>query len=44
MNVALPVLMRPVWLLPAGLGLVAAGAAATAATRRGGARSHRRRS
>ena len=44
MNVALPVLMRPVWLLPTGLGLVVAGAAVTMATRRGATRSHRRRS
>lgn len=44
LNLVLPVLMRPVWLLPAGLGLVAAGAAVTAATRRGAARSHHRRS
>ena len=44
MNVALPVLMRPVWLLPTGLALVMAGAAVTLATRRSAARSHHRRS
>ena len=44
MNMALPVLMRPVWLLPTGLALVTAGVAVTLATRSGAARSHHRRS
>jgi hypothetical protein len=43
-QLVLPVLQRPVWLLPTGFGLVSAGAAVTMATRRGATRSHRRRS
>jgi hypothetical protein len=44
LNLALPVLTRPVWLLPIGLALVAAGAAVTLANRSSAAASHRRRS
>ncbi len=44
MNMAMPVLMRPVWLLPIGLALVAAGASVTVASRHSAARSHHRRS
>ena len=43
-NLALPLLLRPVWLMPTGVGLLMAGAAVSAATHRGGARSHQRRS
>ena len=39
-NVAVPLLMRPAWLIPAGLGLLCAGGAATAAGAQG--RSPRR--
>ncbi len=39
----LPLLLRPVWLLPAGLGLVAGGAAVTAASHQGPARSRQHR-
>jgi len=41
---ALPLLLRPVWLLPAGLGVVCAGAAVTCASSGGTQRSRRRRS
>ena len=44
MNVAVPLLLRPVWLLPAALALVTGGAAVTLSTRSGPARSRRRRS
>ena len=43
-NLAVPLLVRPVWLAPTALGIVAGGAAITASTRRGSPRSHRRRS
>jgi predicted membrane-bound spermidine synthase len=43
LNMVVPLLLRPVWLLPAGLGLVAAGAAASVASRRNSARSRRSR-
>lgn len=39
----LPLLLRPAWLLPAGLGLVAAGVAASAASHRRPARSRQHR-
>jgi hypothetical protein len=42
-HVAMPFLVRPVWLLPAALGLLCAGGSATAASY-GTPRSHRRRS
>ena len=42
-NLAVPVLLRPVWLMPAALGLVFAGAAVTLSSRLGPARSRRRR-
>jgi uncharacterized protein (DUF2062 family) len=44
LHMAVPLLVRPVWLMPAALGLVAGGAAVTAARRSGAPRSHRRRS
>jgi hypothetical protein len=44
MNVMVPMLLRPVWLLPVVLGLLMTGAAVTVSSRRGSARSHRRRS
>ena len=44
MNMAVPLLLRPVWLLPAALALVAGGAAVTLSTHCGPARSRRRRS
>ncbi len=44
MNVAVPVLLRPAWLLPTALALVTGGAAVTLANRGGPARSRRRRS
>jgi hypothetical protein len=40
----LPLLLRPVWLVPAGLGVVCAGAAVTCASAGGAQRSRRRRS
>jgi hypothetical protein len=43
-QLAMPMLQRPCWLLPAELGLIFAGLTATFASRRGAARSHRRRS
>jgi uncharacterized protein (DUF2062 family) len=43
-NLAVPFLVRPVWLLPAALGMIAAGAALTVSRRTGAPRSHRRRS
>ena len=42
-HVAHPALIRPAWLLPASLGLICIGAAATTNSR-GASRSHRRRS
>lgn len=44
LNMAVPVLLRPVWLLPAALALVTGGAAVTLSNRGGPARSRRRRS
>ena len=43
-NVAVPLLLRPVWLAPTGLAIVAGGVAITLSTRQGTARSRRRRS
>ena len=44
LNMAVPMLLRPVWLMPAALSMLAGGAAISLSTRRGAARSHRRRS
>jgi hypothetical protein len=44
LDLMLPILTRPCWLLPASLGIVLAGAAMTAASRTGVPRSHRKRS
>lgn len=44
MNLAVPLLLRPAWLLPIALGLVTAGMAVTLSSRRGSARSRQRRS
>ena len=41
-DVALPVLVRPAWLVPAGLGLICAGAAFSVAGRKPASRPHRR--
>jgi hypothetical protein len=43
-HVLLPLLLRPSWLLPTSFGLVFAGGAMTAGSRKGVPRSHRRRS
>ncbi len=43
-NLAMPMLLRPAWLLPVTLGVLFAGGATTIATRPGVPRSHRRRS
>ena len=43
-HMAMPLLLRPCWLLPTSLGLVFAGGAMTLASRKGVTRSHRRRS
>ncbi len=43
-NLAMPMLLRPAWLLPVTLGVLFAGGATTIATRTGVPRSHRRRS
>lgn len=43
-HLATPLLVRPAWLLPAALGVIAAGAAATLASSAGPSRSRRRRS
>ncbi len=43
-RVIVPVLLRPAWLVPTALGLVAMGLAVTIGSRKGVARSHRRRS
>ncbi len=42
--VLMPVLLRPVWLVPAGLGVICAGAALTCASAGSTQRSRRRRS
>lgn len=41
-DVALPLLVRPAWLVPAALGLVCAGAAFSVAGRKPAGRAHRR--
>lgn len=43
-DLALPLLVRPCWLVPTGLGLVLAGASLTLGSRNGVPRSHRWRS
>jgi hypothetical protein len=43
-HVALPLLTRPAWLLPASLGLIMGGGAVTLASAAGASRSRRRRS
>ncbi len=43
-NLALPMLLRPAWLVPVCLGVLLAGGATTLASRPGVPRSHRRRS
>jgi hypothetical protein len=43
-EVAVPVLLRPCWLIPVSLGLIAGGLALTLSSRHGAQRSHRRRS
>lgn len=43
-HVVIPVLVRPVWLLPASFGVICAGAAASLASAAGPSRSRRRRS
>jgi hypothetical protein len=43
-QLAMPLLMRPTWLVPACAGLVLAGASITLGSRKGVPRSHRRRS
>jgi hypothetical protein len=43
-NLVVPVLLRPVWILPITLGMVTAGLAVTLSNRRGSANSRRRRS
>lgn len=40
--VIVPMLVRPAWLIPAGLGLIFGGAALSASTRNSARRSHRR--
>jgi hypothetical protein len=42
-NVALPLLVRPAWLLPASIGIVCAGASVTSSSRQRPQRSPRRR-
>lgn len=41
-DLALPLMIRPAWLLPASLGLICVGMAVTASTRKSTHRSHRR--
>lgn len=41
-NLAMPVLIRPAWLVPAAFGLIAAGASASLAGRKPAGRPHRR--
>jgi hypothetical protein len=43
-NLAVPLLMRPCWLLPTGLGLICAGASLTVGSHHRVRRSHRRQS
>ena len=43
-GICTPMLLRPVWLIPAGLGLLCCGASLTLASRTQAQRSHRRRS
>lgn len=42
-DVAMPLLLRPAWLLPTGIGLICAGASLTLSNRQRTQRSHRRR-
>ena len=44
LNMALPLLQRPAWVLPAGIALVTAGISASLTFRQGATRSHHRRS
>ena len=44
LNMVVPLLVRPVWLAPLALGLVAGGASLTLSSRRGPARPRRKRS
>jgi hypothetical protein len=41
-NVAMPLMVRPAWLVPAALGLICAGLALSLSTRKATHRSHRR--
>jgi hypothetical protein len=41
-NIAMPLLLRPAWLVPAGLGLICAGISLSLSTRKTARRSHRR--
>lgn len=41
-DLAMPLLLRPAWLVPATLGLICAGAATSISTRKTAGRSHRR--
>ena len=41
-NIMVPLMVRPAWLLPAGLGLICGGASLTLSTRKSTRRSHRR--
>lgn len=43
-NLVVPVLLRPVWIMPITLGMVTAGIAVTLSSRRGSPNSRRRRS
>jgi hypothetical protein len=43
-EIAVPLLVRPCWLIPLSLGLVTGGLALTLSSQRGAPRSHRRRS
>jgi hypothetical protein len=43
-GLVMPLLLRPLWLVPTSLGLVFAGGAMTLGSRKGVTRSHRRRS
>ena len=44
LNLVVPMLVRPVWLLPVAMGIVTGGVAVTLATRRSAGRSRHRRS
>ena len=41
-NIAMPLLLRPAWLVPAALGLICAGISLSLSTRKSARRSHRR--